>query len=121
MCSEPILSESAQPTFGTPELLSAPGQPPMITGKPLEKVTIESNPHPPTTAFAILFILLPNFLPRPNGRSITEAITRRCGTSNPSRLRALRRLYALESPQVGEAASNQLISELVLSINLATV
>ena len=32
-----------------PELLSGPGQPPMMIGKPLWKVMMVSTPHPPIT------------------------------------------------------------------------
>src|SRR5262249_14067521 len=117
----PVLVGRAQGTFGMPELLSAPGQPPIIIGKPLWKVMIVLIPHPEISLLVTPVKLLAYFLPLPNGRSNTEAITKRCGTSNVSKLRSWRRSFGLASFQLTGLASSQLISELVLSMSFATV
>src|SRR6202035_835071 len=120
-CDGAVLVGRAQPTSGIPELLSAPGQPPTIIGKPVWKVTMVLMPHPPMNLSVSPFTFLPNVLPCPTGKSTMLPITSRCETSKPSRLRSPLRLWALASPQLGGAASSQLISLLVSSMSLAMV
>src|SRR5262249_44395784 len=105
-----VLVGRAQGVFGMPELLNAPGQPPMMIGKPLWKVMMVLIPHPEISLLATPPKLLANFLPLPKGRSRTEASTKRCGTSNVSKLRSWRRSFGLASFQLTGLASSQLIS-----------
>src|SRR5215470_2427203 len=121
LCDKPARTGRAQPVLGMPTLLSGPGQPPMIIGKPLWKVMIVLIPQPLISLLATPFKLLAYFLPLPNGKSRMEATTKRCGTSNVSRLRSLCRSLGFPSFQLTGEASSQLISELVLSMSLATV
>ena len=92
-CAGPVLVGRAQPTLGMPELLSAPGHPPMMIGKAaLESDDGIDSPSADELIGNSVQVTVRNFLPLPTGRSRTEASTNRCGTSNPSRLRSLRRL-----------------------------
>src|SRR6266849_4868982 len=120
-CDRAVLVLREQPTFGTPDSLSRPGHPPMIIGKPRWTVMMALIPHPPTNFSATVPRLFAYFLPLPKGRSRTVARTKRWETSKASRLLSPRRLLTLASFQPTGEASNQLISELVLSMSLETV